>query len=119
MATLPKPANSVADVEAGVAVAVTPVVVLLALMASASVRALLVVLSVAMAVPLIVSEPLLMPSRATVPFSVVPAWPKPPLTLPNWNEIVVFAPVPMDDLLLAVPSVISVWLWASWETLTL
>jgi hypothetical protein len=54
------------------ALAVTPVFSLSSLMAAASSRALRVVPSVAMAVPLMVSEPLAMPEAATPRPSAVP-----------------------------------------------
>ncbi|MNT46318.1 hypothetical protein D3C72_1829520 [compost metagenome] len=89
--------------------AVTPVVLLLALMASASARALLVVASVGMAVPLILREPLFMPVSKVLPPSLVPARPKvPPPTEPSWKEMVVLAPRPIFDSLLDMPPVVSV-----------
>src|SRR5450830_2108717 len=88
----------------GWAVAVTPVVMLLALMASASARALLVLASVGMAVPLMFKEPLLMPVSRVAPLSAVPVTPKvPPASAPSWKETVVLAPPPMVDSLLAMP----------------
>lgn len=73
--TGPNPANNVAELSAAVAVAVTPVLVLCALIASASARALLVALPVAIALPLIVSDPLLTPPASAVLSRLVPFMP--------------------------------------------
>ena len=88
-------------------------------MASASARALRVLASVLIAVPLIFSEPLLMPLACTPGDRVVPALPKlPPVTVPSWNVRVLARPAPMPVVALRMPFVASDCAWASWVTLT-
>jgi hypothetical protein len=83
------------------ALADTPVVLLLALMASASRRALRVLPSVAIAVLLMLSEPGVRPLVFRLAPSAVPVMPKvPPLTVPSEKLIVVFPPKPIAAVVL-------------------
>ncbi len=85
----------------GAALAETPVVALLALMASASRRALRVVPSLAIAVLLMLSEPGVRPPLDRLAPSWVPVRPKlPPATVPSEKLIVVLAPRPMAAVVL-------------------
>jgi hypothetical protein len=117
---LPKPANRVPEVAVVAALAVTPVSALLALMAAARALALVVVPSVAMALPLMVSEPLAMPFDAVAAPRLAPATPKvPDETVPNWNDSVVAAPLPIWAVVVATPLELRLCACANWLTLTL
>ena len=97
----------------------TPVVVLLALMASASRRALRVVPSVAIAVPLIDSAPGVRPPVCRLAPSAVPVMPKvPPPTAPSEKLMVVLAPRPMAAVVDLNPPEASVCAWEIWLMLT-
>ena len=91
----------------------------MALMASASRRALRVVPSVAIAVLLMLSAPGVRPPELRLAPSAVPVMPKvPPLAVPSEKLIVVLLPSPIAAVVDLKPPEASVWAWAICEMLT-